>query len=135
MVPLIRKKDGRVSVTIAISGDTTLPTAQDLLRIEVVEPNFKVKIRGKQMKFATRALRKPELTLAKFAALEYQAARKNKKINLNETVEVKLAIQNVGDGIAENIGVQIENKQKGVMFLGTGSDLEKMVRKAPWAWG
>ncbi len=116
--PTIPANGGEKTVTINIKGGLDLPNAEALLKIEVEEPNFKVKIQGKQLRIPTRAFRSPELILAQYAVLENQSASPNRQIDINEMIDLKFAVQNVGQGHAENVEVVVENNQKGVMLLG-----------------
>ncbi len=128
--PAIPANGGTKTVNIKISGGVELPTSEAILKIEVIEPNFKVKIQGKQLKFPTREFRKPELILAKYAVIENQSANPNNQVDLNEIIDLMFAVQNVGQGTAENVSVKIENAQKGVMLLGVVSG-SQLVRKDP----
>lgn len=125
--PTIPANGGSKTVTINIRGGLDLPTDKALLKIEVEEPNFKVKIQGKQLRIPTRAFRSPELILAQYAVLENQSASPNRQIDINEMIDLKFAVQNVGQGHAENVSVVVENNQKGVMLLGVpqGNNLKR----------
>ena len=127
--PIIPKNGGVTTVKIDIQAGLNIPTAEALLLIEVVEPNFKVKIKGKQLKFPTRELRKPELILAKFGVVENLSAKPNNQIDVNEQIDVKLAVQNVGQGNADNVEILVKNTQDGVMFLGTVGPNGGLVRQ------
>lgn len=129
--PLISKNGGTQTVNIDIKGDLELPTAEAVLKIEAVEPNFKIKIQGKQVKFPTREFMKPELILAKFAVIENLSASPNNQIDINEQIDVKFAVQNVGQGIAENVNINVTNNQPGVMLLGVVDNSGNLIRKNP----
>jgi hypothetical protein len=129
--PKIEKNGGAKSVNINISGTTDLPTDEAIIKIEVVEPNFKVKIQGKQLKFPTREFLKPELLIAKFAVLENLSTNPNNQIDINEQIDVKFAVQNVGQGDAENVNVAITNSQNGVMLLGVVDNSGNLIRRNP----
>jgi hypothetical protein len=128
--PTIPANGGEKTVTINIKGGLDLPSSEALLKIEVEEPNFKVKIQGKQLRFPTRAFRSPELILAQYAVLENQSAAPNRQIDINEMIDLKFAVQNVGQGEAENVEVVVENNQKGVMLLGV-PDGNQLTRQDP----
>ncbi len=128
--PLIKANGGQESIEVKIDGGINLPTSFALLKINVIEPNFKVKIQGKQIKFQTKEFQKPEMILAKFAVLEKQSANPNNEINLNEIIDVKIAIQNIGRGSAKDVKLKVANNQKGVMLLGVVED-SVLVRKEP----
>jgi len=128
--PTIKANGDVKSITVNIKGEYNLPTSEAILKIEVVEPNFKVIIQGKQLKFPTREFRKPELILAQYAVLENQSANPNNRIDINEMIDLKIAVQNIGQGNAENVEVIIENNQKGVMFLGVVEN-GQLIRKNP----
>ncbi len=125
--PTIAANGGSQTININIKGELDLPNAEALLQIEIEEPNFKVKIQGKQLRIPTRAFRSPELILAQYAVLENQSASPNRQIDINEMIDLKFAVQNVGQGHAENISVVVENNQKGVMLLGVpqGTQLKR----------
>ena len=116
--PPIAPNGGSDSVTIEFKGNIDLPTSEALINIEVVEPDFKVKIQGKQLKFPTREFQKPELILAQIAAIENQSGNPNSQIDINEIIDIKFAVQNIGQGKAENVTIEVENNQDGVMHLG-----------------
>lgn len=129
--PLIPKNGGSATVEIDITGETDLPTSEANLLLEVIEPRFKVKIRGKQLRIPTRELRKPELILAKFGVLENLSASPNNQIDINEQIDVKFAVQNVGQGNADNVEIMVENNQPGVMLLGVVEADGRLLRKTP----
>jgi hypothetical protein len=129
--PVIVKNGGTQTITIDVKGGLDLPTAEAILKIEVVEPNFKVKIQGKQVKFQTKEFLKPELLLAKFAVIENLSANPNSQIDINEQVDVKFAIQNIGQGNAENVNISLLNNQTGVMLLGVVDHEGNLARKNP----
>jgi len=63
--------------------------------------------------------------------IENNSAEPNKQIDVNEMIDLKFAVQNIGHGDAENVKVKVINNQKGVMLLGTvkGSQL---IRENPY---
>lgn len=128
--PTIAANGGIQTITVNLKASLELPSSMALIRLEVVEPNFKVKIQGKQLSVPTREFRKPELLLAKYAVIENQSASPNNQIDLNEMVDLQFAVQNVGQGDAENVSVLVENNQKGVMFLGVVKG-QQLVREHP----
>jgi len=130
LFPVIDAKNGEENVTIDIKGGFNLPTSEAILKIEVVEPNFKIRIQGKQLRIPTSEFKKPELLLAQYAVVENQSANPNNQIDINEMIDLKFAIQNIGQGTAENVTVEVENKQNGVMFLGVEKD-NGMMRNNP----
>ncbi|MCK5171019.1 MAG: caspase family protein, partial [Bacteroidales bacterium] len=72
-----------------------------------------------------------ELIIAQYVVLENQSAEPNNQIDINEVIDVKLAIQNIGQGKAENVKIKIENNQKGVMLLGVVNG-EQLIRENPY---
>ena len=130
-LPVIPKNGGTETIMIGIQGSMELQTSEAIIKIEVVEPNFKVKIQGKQVKFPTKEFLKPELVLAKFAVVENLSATPNDQIDINEQVDLKFAIQNIGQGKGEDLNVSVINNQKGVMFLGVVDASGNLVRKNP----
>ena len=117
-VPTIAKAGGEQVVEIPIIGEHALPTGMALLDIHVIEPQFKQKIRGKRLRFQTRAFRAPQLVMTDVAVVEKQAAAPNNRIDLNEMIDLKFYVQNRGVGAAEDVSVKVENDQKGVKWLG-----------------
>lgn len=130
LVPTIQANGGSQTVTILVRGEFNLPTDQATLDVELIEPNFKVKIPGKKVSFPTRAFKEPELILAKYAMLEYQSANPNNQLDLNEMVDLKIAIQNIGQGDAESLQIEVQNNQTGVLPLGVVEN-NGLVRKNP----
>ena len=119
-VPTIAKAGGEQVVEIPIIGEHALPTGMASLDIHVIEPQFKQKIRGKRLRFQTRAFRAPQLVMADVAVVEYLSATPNNRIDLNEQINLKFYVQNRGVGAAEDVSVsvKVENDQKGVEWLG-----------------
>ena len=117
-VPTIAKAGGEQVVEIPIIGEHALPTGMASLDIHVIEPQFKQKIRGKRLRFQTRAFRAPQLVMTDVAVVEKQAAAPNNRIDLNEMFDLKFYVQNRGVGAAEDVSVKVENDQKGVEWLG-----------------
>ena len=116
--PLIPANGGKKTITVYIKADTNISTSRAHVDIMIIEPNFKVRVKGQRLTFSTRAFKNPELILAKFAGLENLSASPNNQIDLNEMVDIKLAIQNIGKGDADNVNISISNNQKGVMPIG-----------------
>lgn len=116
----IAARGGEQTLTIPVKGTRTLKDGSASIDILALEPNFKVRIKGKRLTVQTRKFRNPKLILAKFSALESESMQKNNQVELNEMVDVKIAVQNIGTGSAKNVQVDIINTQNGVMFLGRG---------------
>ena len=116
--PTIKANGGEETITIDITGGIELPTAEASIKMEVIEPISKVKIQGKQLNFPTREFLKPDLILAQYNLIENQSANPNKQIDINELVDFKFAVQNIGLGNAEDVIINIKNNQKGVVLLG-----------------
>ncbi len=116
--PVIKANGGSQTVIIDIKASEDVTNGEAKIQMEIVEPNFKVTIQGKQLVFATKEFNKPNLVLAKYAVLENQSANPNNRIDLNEMIDLQFAIQNTGYGNALDVNVSVKNKQKGVMFLG-----------------
>jgi len=129
-VPTITQDGGEQTVKIKIVGEHELSTATATIDIKVIEPHFKQKIRGKRLSFPTRKFRNPELILAQFAVLESRSANPNNQINLNEMIDLKFYVQNVGQGDAERVEVNVETNQIGVLWLGVAADTG-LARKHP----
>jgi len=120
LLPVIPKKEGTYTVSIPIEGGHTLSEGKASLDVLVVEPHFRVKIKGKRLIIPTKGFRTPKLILARFAAIESESSARNQKIDINEVIDIKIAIQNVGDGPAKEVKIDLMNNQAGVMFLGRG---------------
>ena len=129
-VPTITKDGGEETVKIKIIGERQLPTGTATIDIKVIEPHFKQKIRGKRLSFPTRKFRNPELILAQFAVLESRSANPNNQIDLNEMIDLKFHVQNVGQGDAEQVEIDVETNQIGVVWLGVSADTG-LVRRHP----
>jgi len=120
LLPVIPKKEGTYTVSIPIEGGNTLSEGKASLDVLVVEPHFRVKIKGKRLIIPTKGFRTPKLILARFAAIESESSARNQQIDINEVIDIKIAIQNVGDGPAKDVKIDLMNNQAGVMFLGRG---------------
>jgi len=116
----IKKEGGIESINVYVNGGLDLPSGEASLDIKIIEPDFKVKIQGKRLTFATREFKKPELIIAKYSILEGTSASPNNQIDINEIIDLMFAVQNIGEGDAENIKIEVNNSQQGVMFLGCG---------------
>ena len=130
-VPTITQDGGEETVKIKIRGEHELLTATATIDINVIEPHFKQKIRGKRLSFPTRKFRNPELILAQFAVLESRSANPNNQIDLNEMIDLKFYVQNVGQGDAEQVAIDVETNQTGVMWLGVEDDNGQLLQKHP----
>jgi len=116
--PTIKANGGIEKVTISIKGKINLPTSEALVRVDIVEPIFKLKFDELQLKFATKEFISPKLILAKYAVLENLSSNPNKQIDINDIIDLKFVVQNVGQGNADNVRVDVTNNQNGIMFLG-----------------
>ncbi|MBF0225577.1 MAG: caspase family protein [Desulfobacterales bacterium] len=130
-IDLVPKKGGLLTISTSVKASKNIIHGPAFLDIKVIEPNFKVKIQGKRLHFYTRKTRAPEVILAKFAAIESESSAKNNQIDINESLDLKLAFQNIGDGLSEGLSIEIINEQQGVMFLGVGEG-ERILRKNPY---
>jgi len=119
-LPIIPKQNGEYTVSIPVEGKPDLEVGAASLDVLVIEPHFRVKIKGKRLTFHTKSTRSPDLILAKSAAVESESSAQNKKIDINEVIDIKIAVQNVGDGPAKDTEIDLINDQTGVMFLGRG---------------
>jgi len=129
-ISTIKANGGSETLSINISASINLPTDEALFKIQIVEPNFKVKIPEKQLKFRTKEFLKPELIMAQYALLENNSAKPNKQIDINEMIDLKFAVQNIGQGNAEDVQIKVKNNQKGVMLLGTVKGTQ-LIRENP----
>jgi len=119
-LPILEKKNGIHTVSIPITGNMELVTGEASIDVQVFEPHFKVNIKGKRLTFNTAQFKNPELILARFAATESDSSSANQQIDINEILDLKVAIQNIGQGVANEVQVDVINNQNGVMFLGRG---------------
>lgn len=116
--PMIPKNGGVQSINIFVFGEVDLPSSSAFIDIKVVDPNFKIVLQGRRIDFDTKEFPKPNLQLARYAVIEQQSGNPNNQIDINEIVELNLAIQNIGEGSAADVTLAITNTQQGVMFLG-----------------
>lgn len=120
--PLIKAKGGEEELIIPITGEHDLSTGEATIDIEVVEPNFEVNHSGMQLKFSTVKAEKPILILAKHTLIENLSAAPNRQIDLNEMIDLKFVVQNIGIGEAHFVSIDVNNDQKGVTFMGAVKD-------------
>ena len=125
--PTIKGHGDTKTISIDIIGGLELPTSEVSLKIEVVEPYSKIKLKGKDLRFPTREFQKPELILAQYNVIENQSGMPNKQIDINEMIDLKFAVQNIGQGNAKSVSVEVKNNQSGVVLLGVvnGNTLKK----------
>ncbi|MDW7694593.1 caspase family protein [Flammeovirgaceae bacterium SG7u.111] len=116
--PSIAAKGGLETLTVRISGSANLPTSSAFIDIAVEQADFGIRLQGRRLTFNTRHSPKPRLTLAKFAVLEHVSASPNNQVDLNEMIDVKFVVQNVGEGTARDVELNLTNNQKGVLYLG-----------------
>jgi len=116
--PDIAANGGNQTLRIPIQTSMQLPDARAEITIQIIEPHFKVKIQGKRLVFSTRAFKQPNLKLVRFAVTEQTAVNNNQQIDINEIIDVKFTVQNLGKGAATDVSIQILCQQKGVMLLG-----------------
>lgn len=125
--PLIEKNGGVQVLSVKVRGTEALTEGSTELDVDVVEEAFGIRLQGKKFMVQTSGLPMPKLILAKFAVVENASAQPNNQIDLNEMIDVKFVVQNVGVGDAKNISPVVANTQKGVLFLGVvdGSSLKR----------
>jgi hypothetical protein len=116
--PDIAANGGNQTLRIPIKTSMQLPDARAEITIQIIEPHFKVKIQGKRLVFSTRAFKQPNLKLVRFAVTEQTAVNNNQQVDINEIIDVKFSVQNLGKGAATDVSIQILCQQKGVMLLG-----------------
>ncbi len=115
---IINKTNGTATITIPITAKQNIVSSQLQVDIQVIEPVFGMEITGKRLLVATEKLKTPELILSRFTPKEIISRSPNNQIDVNEQIGFDFYIQNVGEGIAESVKVEISNSQTGVMFLG-----------------
>ncbi len=118
----IDKLTGSQTITIPIIAKENIASSQLEINIQITEPNIGMKIEGKRVLIPTQKLKKPELKLARYSPKEIISPQPNNQIDINEQIGFDIYIQNVGEGLAENVKVEITNYQDGVMFLGYAID-------------
>ncbi len=116
--PMIPKNGGVQSINIFVFGEVDLPSSSAFIDIKVVDPNFKIVLQGRRIDFDIKEFPKPNLQLARYAVTEQQSGNPNNQIDINEIVELNVAIQNIGEGSAADVTLAVTNTQQGVMFLG-----------------
>ena len=117
------------TLTIPVNASMELPDSYAEIIIQIIEPHFKVKINGKRLRFKTRGFIKPDLKLSKFDVKEYELPTNNQRIDINEMVYAILVVQNLGRGEARDIEVTINNRQKGLTFLGLYKGKNEIIKK------
>lgn len=117
-VPTIPKDGGEKTVNINIRGGFHLPTATASIDIRLIEPHFDLGIGGKRLTFGTRAFLNPVLVLADAVVQENPRTDPNNRIDLRELIDLKFYVQNRGEGTAEQVKVEVETEQTGVLWLG-----------------
>ncbi len=114
----IDKTSGSQTITIPITAKENIASSQLQINVRVTEPNVGMEIEGKRILISTQRLKRPELKLARYNPKEIISSSPNNQIDINEQIGFEIYIQNVGEGLAENVKVEISNSQNGVMFLG-----------------
>ncbi len=114
----IKSNGGQATVDIEVKANRKINTGTAYIDVNIAEPYFKVKVQGKRVVFNTKEFEKPVLALAKFAVLENLSTSPNNQIDINEIIDLKIAVQNIGQGAAEDLKIQSVVNQKGVIFLG-----------------
>lgn len=117
-IPTINAYNNTQTVSIPLNGSVSIKDATANLKVEVIEPEFNVKIPGKSVTFQTKSMLRPQLILAQYALKESQSSSPNKKVDINEIIDLTFSIQNIGQGNANDIKVHVNNYQAGVTFLG-----------------
>ncbi|MBF0225829.1 MAG: hypothetical protein HQK76_10270 [Desulfobacterales bacterium] len=120
----IKEKNGVIQKSVSITGGPELGTGIGSIDLKIIDPNFKTKVKGKRIKFKTERFYRPELILAKFEVKESVSYSQDNMISKNEIIDLKITVQNIGPGSAEDIQLSVINKQEGLMFLGAGLESE-----------
>ena len=66
----------------------------------------------------TANLKAPQIQLFHFSVKETSSSDFNYIIDINEVFDIMLEVENIGNTPAENVTISIENKQKGLIYLG-----------------
>ncbi len=120
--PRIKADGGVESMTLNIDGKPHLLDGIATLNIEVVEPDFKGSIPQRQLRFETEELPKPELIIPQYSVREIRSVHPNKRIDLNEMIDLTFTIKNVGKAKAEKLEIDVNTDQEGVILLGLVTD-------------
>jgi len=118
----IDKTSGSQTIIIPITAKENIANSQLEINIQITEPNIGMEIEGKRILISTQKLKSPELKLARYNPKEIISPNPNNQIDINEQIGFDIYIQNIGEGLAENVKVEINNYQEGVLFLGYALD-------------
>lgn len=117
-IEVIDKQAGVQTIVVPVQGELTLQEGQSTVNIALIDPRFNLIVKAAPFEISTRAFKAPELLVAKYNVVEFQSANPNNKIDLNEIIDLKFAVQNVGVGAAEQVDIEVNTLQDGVLFLG-----------------
>ena len=129
-LPKIEKKGGVRTVEIPVKGEVDLPNSEAVIDIQVIEPHFKVKIKGKPVQFSARQGNLPALILANFTILN-NSGTPNGPIHLNENLYLKFSVKNIGSADAEKVSVEVKSKQSGVLLIGVVDENNRPQKRHP----
>ena len=127
-VPPVSKNGGEQRVEIPVTGTASLSDGKAKIGIYLVESDFEQKIPIKPLIFKTRRLRTPELVLVESAVNEKKSASPNNRIDLNEEIELKFHVSNIGVGVAKEVNVKVKNEQTGVRLLEKTDETKNITR-------
>lgn len=108
------------TLEIPIEADLEVQSAERRLRFEVIETNYRFDATPIEMTFKTKEFEPPELRVVLKSVDDNRnlspANNQNNGVDLQETIQVNVAVQNIGFGKAE--GVKAE-----VTIVGNGQDI------------
>jgi len=124
-IPLIEPNSTK-SLTIPIKASVDVSSMKNRFKITIKEPYFKAHPPAKTLTFSTHRFLPPAFVFTEMGLDDSnnsaeRATTNNGKIELNETIVVMTNMQNVGEGKAENVKVNVSLEQKNVMLLSQGS--------------
>ncbi len=116
--PEIVADGGIRSVAINVDGNQYLEDGVATLSIEVVEPKSRSQLPIRELRFETVAIPKPILVIADYKVREISSGQSNNKIDKNEMMDLSFTIKNIGKAKAEQLTIDVNCDQQGIMFLG-----------------
>ena len=127
------KAGGEETVSIPVKGKANLSNGKAEIQIYLVDSNSRQKIPIQPFTIETRKSPTPELKLGQCVALEKNETSPNGQIDLNEQIELRFYVVNMGVGIAENVVVKVENTQAGVTWTGAKNEIGQKIRTLTFA--
>lgn len=120
--PKIKANGGIESIRLTIKGNSILENGVADLDIEVIEPDYRGSISKRVLRFETVEFPKPELVIPNYSVREIRSDDPNHRIDKNEMIALTFAIKNVGRANAEQLSIDVQTDQQGVIELGIIKD-------------